>query len=589
MERASTRYTFTNCNLGALSLAEHMMMQNLTRTSISALLLAFLLAVPSPTFAFTADELWNLWPEERFVTTSAPCLRPAELRENLESLASNYPDDLKLEEIGPSVQDRPIHMMTLGSGPVKVLLWSQMHGDEPSATPALLDIADYLLGNAGEPDATAILDNVTLLMIPMLNPDGAEVYQRRNAQGIDINRDALNLATPEGRLLKKIRDEHEPLFGFNLHDQNRRTAVGDTGALASNAVLAVSGDAEGTLTPERARAKRACAAIIKTLAPFMPGGMARYDEDWSPRSFGDNITAWGTAIVLIESGGLPAGHEMSQLTRLNFVAILTVLQEFVKNDLADHDPELYENLPRNQSDAWSELVVRGGFLLQPGTTTPYRADLAINLAEDDRRAASCQPGLSGDSHGPSQIVEVGDGRLIATGHEVDAKDSLIVAPFEVGVEGWKARRWFDSDALARLAAMGVGTVRWQVKGRHLERAATHARKESHQYGVRVDVTSEPLTRKHVVLNRLPSEPESDLLRDRLAALLGEKRVAAETETLELLGLLWPTVSTNQGPVIRRYRPASFLLLAPALDGEIDLDTAMLEGVWLDGREIGAGR
>ena len=85
----------------------------------------------------------------------------------------------------------------------------------------------------------------------MLNPDGAERYARRNAQAIDVNRDALDLATPEGRLLKAVRDRFQPELGFNLHDQNRRTTVGDTGVLASIALLAVSGDAEGTLTPGR--------------------------------------------------------------------------------------------------------------------------------------------------------------------------------------------------------------------------------------------------------------------------------------------------------------------------------------------------
>jgi len=55
----------------------------------------------------------------------------------------------------------------------------------------------------------------------------------------------------EGRILKGIRDRYEPILGFNLHDQNRRTAVGDTGVLATNAVLAVAGDPEGTVTPGR--------------------------------------------------------------------------------------------------------------------------------------------------------------------------------------------------------------------------------------------------------------------------------------------------------------------------------------------------
>ena len=61
------------------------------------------------------------------------------------------------------------------------MLWSQMHGDEPSATPALLDIADFLLANSDQVAIRSILENYTLLIVPMLNPDGAEVWERRNS------------------------------------------------------------------------------------------------------------------------------------------------------------------------------------------------------------------------------------------------------------------------------------------------------------------------------------------------------------------------------------------------------------------------
>ena len=180
------------------------------------------------TQAFTPQILWEIWPEARFETTAAPCLRHSQLMESLQRLESRYKGELRVQEIGQSVLGRPIQLVTLGRGDEKILLWSQMHGDEPSATPALLDIASYLLEHADDPVARSILDKYTLLMIPMLNPDGAEVYERYNAQGIDINRDALRLVTPEGRILKRIRDEYEPMLGFNLHDQNRRHAVGDT-------------------------------------------------------------------------------------------------------------------------------------------------------------------------------------------------------------------------------------------------------------------------------------------------------------------------------------------------------------------------
>ncbi|MCP3961595.1 MAG: peptidase M14 [bacterium] len=519
---------------------------------------------------WTPEQLWQAWPEARFVDTAAPCLRHDELMSSLRSLAERHAGRVRLEEVGRSFQDRGIHMLTLGQGPRKVMLWSQMHGDEPSATPALLDLADYLLANSEEPAARSILEGLTLLIVPMVNPDGSEIYQRLNAQGIDVNRDALNLVTPEGRLLKRLRDQHEPILGFNLHDQNRRTAVGDTGVLATGAVLAVSGDPEGTVTPGRLRAKRACSAIVKALAPFVPGGMARYDEDWSPRAFGDNVTAWGTPVVLIESGGVPEGLGFTDLTRLNFVAILTVLRDLVRDDLAGHDPRIYEDLKRNQSDSWIDVAVRGGEILQPGTGTPYRADLTFNLSRDDRHEAGCAtPAPSGSS-----IFEIGDARFVAAGREVDADGHLILAPFVVAVEGWAARRWLDGASLDRLAELGVGEVRWAVKRRRLLDAMDLAAELAGPGRPRL----EPAIAVAPALPRIsgrPAEPESDSLAEVLAAL----GISPPLEGL------WPQGEAAL-PGIRRRMPASFLLVTVGPDGGLDLARASLVSAWLDGVEAG---
>ena len=293
----------------------------------------FSLLIPTTVLGLDPADLWRAWPSERFVATPAPCLRPAQLTEALRDLAGRHPE-ISLREVGRSVEGRPIHLVTLGNGERTVLLWSQMHGDEPSATPALLDLAHYLLSHRDDPDVAAVLDSLTLLLVPMLNPDGAEAYTRRNALAIDINRDALNLTTPEGRLLKTLRDEHNPVLGFNLHDQNRRRSVGATGVLATMALLAVTGDAAQTVTPGRLLAKRACGAIAAAVSPYAPGGVARYDDDWSPRSFGDNITAWGTPVVLVESGGAPPGASLIELTRLNVVALGAALVALARDDLA---------------------------------------------------------------------------------------------------------------------------------------------------------------------------------------------------------------------------------------------------------------
>jgi|GEM_PF-546437 len=531
--------------------------------------------------AFTPQSLWEAWPDVRFVGTAAPCVRHEQLQQYLRALASKHPDGIQLAEIGQSFLGRPIQMLTLGSGPKKILLWSQMHGDEPSATPALLDIAGYLLEHADDPVARSILKDFTLLMIPMLNPDGAEVYQRRNAQGIDINRDALQLATPEGRLLKRIRDEYEPMLGFNLHDQDRRTAVGDTGHVANIAVLSVSGDAANTVTPGRLRTKRASAAIVEALTPFIAGGIARYDEDWSPRAFGDNITAWGTPVVLIESGGVPNGSAFTELTRLNFVAILAVLSGLAQDDLAGYDPQVYEDLPHNKERSWSDVLIKDGYIQQPGGGQAFRADLAFDRLIDDHQIAGC----SDDPTVPSQIFLVGDATSLGAGTIIDASGSLLLAPFKVAVHGWPEQHWLNQQNLSRLARLGVGTVYWIVSESHQDAALDYARQSAIQGLPSIEILIEPANFPGIVLNGPPSMPDEPATLGATLRALGVDK-SDDAAALEKLWMLSNGERLESPPLIRNH-PASFLLVSPAANGRIDLDSSRLVSVWLDGQQVQA--
>lgn len=541
---------------------------------MTPVLLAALLAGSQ---GLSAPELWELWPQARLVTAAAPCLRHDGLVERLKALEAKHKEDLTLEQIGRSFEGRSIHLLRLGSGPRKVLLWSQMHGDEPSATPALLDLADFLLSRPEEPEVRAILAGTTLLMIPMLNPDGVERYQRRNAQGIDINRDALNLATPEGRLLKAIRDRFQPELGVNLHDQNRRTTVGESGTLATISLLAVAGDAKGTLTPGRARAKRACAAVVSTLRLLLAGGIARYDEDWSPRAFGDNLTAWGTPVVLIESGGLAAGRSLADLTRLNFVALFSVLADLARDDLARHDPALYEDLPRNQSGAWADVILRGGQLFQPTGRDPFLADLAFDAMESDLSRAGCP---SAPPAVGSRITEIGDGRWLAAGRSVEAKGTVIAPSFVASVRGGRAREWLTAPTLEALARLGVGLVRWQVEAAERGPAAEAAQRLGGPARPRVVVAGVDEPEALLRLEGPPSAPRSSTLAGVLEALAGRgwrDRMGGQPVD-ELLGRL------AAGPLTLE-APASLLVLRPAPDGSLDPEQAQIETVWIDGREI----
>ncbi len=430
------------------------------------MLLSILASLAFAAGALAPERLWADWPEQRFVKIAAPCLRPADLVQAIGSLRVRHPE-LRVEELGRSAEGRSIQLLTIGTGPRRALLWSQMHGDEPSATPALLDLAHHLLENRSDPEVRRVLDETTLLLIPMLNPDGAERYVRRNAQGIDINRDALNLVTPEGRLLKAIRDRFSPELGFNLHDQGRRTTVGDTGKLATISLLAVAGDPQGTLTPGRARAKRVASAIVATLTPFVPGGIARYDEDWSPRAFGDNLTAWGTPVVLIESGGFSEPLEQSDLTRLNFVALGSVLGEWARDDLRARGALLYERLPRNATGGFSDVALRGG-RIAPAGREPFRADVTFEMLASDRSGLGC----GGPEWSRSRVSEVGDARFVASRETLDASALLITAGFVASALG-PVEEILTPKTLLSLQALGVTRVVWHVAAARRDAALGH--------------------------------------------------------------------------------------------------------------------
>jgi hypothetical protein len=547
-----------------------------------ALSLAALLSGPASAVDSTPEALWEAWPSRRFVTTPAPCLRHAELAERLRGLEERHRGRLSLEQVGRSVEGRAIDLVTVGRGPRRVLLWSQMHGDEPSATPALLDVADTLL--SGGPEWETVLDRLTLLMVPMLNPDGAERYVRRNAQAIDINRDALDLSTPEGHLLKALRDRFSPELGFNLHDQNRRTTVGDTEVLATIALLAVAGDPQGTLTPGRARAKRVCSAVARTLAAWAPGGIARYDEDWNPRAFGDNLTAWGTPVVLIESGGVPPGLSIDDLTRLDYVALLTVLRGLAQDDLAGESPALYESLKRNSDGNWVDTLVAGGRIWQPPAPEPYRADLGFDVLAADPAVAACpEPGPAGHS----RIREIGDGRFLGAARRVDATDRLVIPAFFASVRGRVVQDWMSAEVLEQMARLGVARVRWHVGPLERPEAVATAQRLAAPGRPAIDVVDATAPACFLEIAHAPVAPKGPGLDGALDALTASAwRIRAAGRPLaallgELAGL--DEGAGSPAPLLAPDEPASFVVLRPRVAGTLEAGELDMEAVVVDGR------
>ncbi|WP_083468439.1 M14 family zinc carboxypeptidase [Stenotrophomonas pictorum] len=313
----------------------------------------------------------------------------------------------EIEPIGYSAEGRPLRHVHWGDGPTRVLLWSQMHGDESTASMALADLFRFLGQSPAHPLADRLRRQLSLHVVPILNPDGAARFQRRNAQGIDINRDAAALASPEARALKMLRDRLQPAFGFNLHDQRPGYRVGDSARGTAIALLAPPFNEQREVNDVRGRAIGVSALIRAALEPRIGGHIARWDDEFNPRAFGDLMTYWGTSTVLIESGGIEGDPQKQKLRKLNFLALLVALDAIASGDYASAPHALYTGLPEN-GDVWPDLLIRGATLASPGVA-PARADILVEF----------EHALSGEG---GRITDIGDLGARSARTVIDARD-----------------------------------------------------------------------------------------------------------------------------------------------------------------------
>lgn len=289
-------------------------------------------------------------------------------------------DHFKVEPAGSSVEGRPIYRITIGNGPMPVLMWSQMHGDEPTATMALFDLFRCLTlrGSVFDDLSRLLLQNLTLHIIPMINPDGAERYQRRNALQLDLNRDAPALQSPEARLLMDQAKILRPRFGFNLHDQLRYYTAGESRLPAALTFLAPPVDGNDSIPDNRRDAMLVIAGLYNYLKTRLPGRIGSYKNEFEPRAFGERFQQMGISTILIESGGYEDDPEKQILRRWNLAAFLYALASIARGSFRTETPDDYSRLEEVRC-RYFDLIIRNATLVQDEHTV--RADIAVNRQE----------------------------------------------------------------------------------------------------------------------------------------------------------------------------------------------------------------
>jgi len=142
----------------------------------------------------------------------------------LSSWVANAPKGLNasLIRIGKSVLGRDINATRLGNGSRYVIIDGATHGNEKNPAPALLRLLEVIQENFQASGYWKTrLSEVSLIVIPILNPDGYVSNNRNNANGVDLNRQfppGPATTEPEAWALRWLWGNYSTIIYINLHE-----------------------------------------------------------------------------------------------------------------------------------------------------------------------------------------------------------------------------------------------------------------------------------------------------------------------------------------------------------------------------------
>lgn len=251
----------------------------------------------------------------------------------------------KLSLQGMSLQNRPLYRMETGEGPTKIMLWTQMHGDESTATRALFLLWDRM--KVDKNWSKKLRQKLSICCMPLVNPDGAHQWTRENAAGIDINRDARALRSPEAVALARCIRDFAPHIALNLHDQQIYYGVGKPAQQAGISLMAPPADRQDGWPENRRKAARICVNLHQMLREKSVV-CGKWQDEFEPRAFGEFAQQEGAATVLIEAGAFFNDPEKINLSRLYAEILASVLDQATRPIRPMQKLKPYRDIPKNE-------------------------------------------------------------------------------------------------------------------------------------------------------------------------------------------------------------------------------------------------
>ena len=312
--------------------------------------------------------------------------------------------------LGYSVNQKSIEGFKFGNGKTKILIWSQMHGNESTTTKSLVDFLAFLVEDSLA--SKSILNRFSFFIIPMLNPDGAELYTRENANGIDLNRDFLNLSQPESNILIEVFHSFQPHYCLNLHDQRSIYGVGKKMKSATVSFLSPAFNEERDINETRLKAMNVIINMKKALSDFIPNQIGRYDDTFNRNCVGDTFQSLGVPTVLFEAGHFPDDYQREKTRFFIFVALLSGITSINENDIVSNINAYYLKIPQN-NPCFFDIIYRNVKISYENSN--LITNFAIQYSEELSSNVWMQK---------AKIVSIGDLRNFKGHVEIDAENKL---------------------------------------------------------------------------------------------------------------------------------------------------------------------
>jgi hypothetical protein len=297
--------------------------------------------------------------------------------EHIQPLIEKLQPHFKIETIGTSVLGKPISVIQIGFGPIKILMWSQMHGNETTTTKAIFDLCN-VFAYENDSQIQLILKQCTIAIIPILNPDGAKAYTRVNANDVDLNRDAQDLSQPESQVLRCFFNKFQPHFCFNLHGQRTIFSAGNTNKSATVSFLAPAQDDVCTVTETRKKAMEIIAVINENLQQQIPNQVGIYDDAFNINCVGDTFQTLNVPTILFEAGHFADDYPREMVRNYIFQSLLVAIDYIANQTITGKNFEPYLQIPQN-AKCFYDIIIRNA--LVETENGEQIADIAIQYQE----------------------------------------------------------------------------------------------------------------------------------------------------------------------------------------------------------------